>query len=75
MRNFSPPNLALEEGSGIRRGLVQDLQRYGGPKTLMRFFDHLRMRGMVDHAIAAAVEKDLRHLAGFTPNTKEQTCH
>jgi hypothetical protein len=52
-----------------RRGLVQDLRMYGGPKVVMELFGRLQALNMVDVAI---VEKDLRLLAGFTLNRKEQ---
>jgi len=71
------PGRRRRETLATRRGLAQDLQRYGGPETVRRFFDHLRMRGMVDRETAVAVAYDLQFLAGFRSgiNRKGQTCH
>jgi hypothetical protein len=68
------PGRRRNEAFYVRRGLVQDLQRYGGPKTVMRFFDRLRALNMVDAATASAVENDLRQLAGSVATPANNNC-
>ena len=53
-----------------RRGVVEDLGHYGAPQTLLRFFNYLQERGMVDAETATAVAADLQFLAEYPANLK-----